>query len=224
MEIAAAILSVIKSTNATMHTINVQYISHLCSMPLHQHCWNSCFFPLRYLWNQHFYIINVRRRHFESNTGCFCAIEMKEENTCAHTNNIGNNTITIRFSFYINAHTSEFLRQQLPSCCICSTRYLIRRPASISICSFRWCCSSSAQCAWFYWLENFSHENRGKYSHDSILQYTIHKIKLSNSISIMDEWMNELRWKSQQLYCHRFSFLHSLKFRIFLSSLVFRSA
>lgn len=109
MEIAAAILSMIKSTNATMHTINVQYISYLCSMPLHQHCWNSCVFPLRYLWNQHFYIINVRRRHFEWNTGCFCAIEMKEENTCAHTNNIGNNisrstSTTIKFCFYKYTH------------------------------------------------------------------------------------------------------------------------
>lgn len=61
-------------TNATMHK---QYISYLCSMPLHQHCWNSCF-PLRYLRNQRLYIINVRR-HFDWNAGCFCGIEMKEE-------------------------------------------------------------------------------------------------------------------------------------------------
>lgn len=158
-------------------------------------------FPwLRYLWNQHFYIINVRR-HFDWNTGCFCAIETRRKRSRrkTHKQSSYNNAIRLCFATHIRI---SLRRQQLPSRCICSTCCLIRRP-----------CSKSTLILFVGALvvRNAldiagSHENRGKYSHDSISQFTRSSSPATSSSAPSTkqqqphhEWMNELHRKSQQL-------------------------
>lgn len=173
-------------------------------MPLHQHCWNGCVFP-----GCAIYEISI----FTSLTWEDISIEIlaafvllkqeeKEAEEKTHKQSSYNNAIRLCFATHIRI---SLRRQQLPSRCICSTCCLIRRP-----------CSKSTLILFVGALvvRNAldiagSHENRGKYSHDSISQFTRSSSPATSSSSPVPstkqqqphhEWMNELHRKSQQLY------------------------
>lgn len=185
-----------------MHMINT--ISVICAQCRCINIAEIVFFSLlRYLWNQHFYIINVRR-HFDWNTG-FCAIEMRrekeEKNTCALRTHKQHWCLATHIRISLST-TITILLDLLYTCIwfesstnVCSTSAIILLLRKI----FTW-------------------KSRKMFAR---FNFTIHKIKLSSSninrSSSSRIIMNELRRKSQQLYCHRLRFLHSLKFRIFLS-------